>query len=126
MADIANGRKRGTVDGGNEGGLGDFGKNSMVAGIINQLEPGKQTTNAVPGSPEKIQPPKRSRTVKNHKLKIYERPPERRLSGSNETLKLQRLWFSKNHGYDDACESSEAPRCRCHFSYGNTFRRMAG
>jgi hypothetical protein len=59
MADIIYGRKRVTTDGASVGGMGELSKNPMVAGIINQLEPGKNL--AVLGSPEKVQPPKRSR-----------------------------------------------------------------
>jgi hypothetical protein len=59
IAAIINGRKRFTPDGASVGGMWDLGKNPMVAGIINRLEPGKQMV--VLGSPEKVQPPKRPR-----------------------------------------------------------------
>jgi hypothetical protein len=62
MADAINVRKRSTVGAGNSEGLGDLGKTSVVAGIINQTEPGKGVAIGALASPEKIQPPKRTRT----------------------------------------------------------------
>jgi hypothetical protein len=60
MADVINARKRSTVGVDNIESLGDLGKTSVVAGIINQIEPGKGAAIGTLASPEKVQPPKRT------------------------------------------------------------------